>query len=840
MTGKLPDRARLDIPGVVNPVLPPHSNGSGSGSGHTSVTVMSYPDSYSLAPPRVVSIHAAQGPPDSPMQREQKVPERSMTESAQTAPQWNGHDIDNHPRMPYDYSNIPGRAASTPSRAPSAIPVPPPTVPTYSSSSSSRYHSSSSQSQPTGTASGAQYNLHTRSDHQTLVPQAEKGLSPAGGLHPHGHGAPSPSTLPPSSSAHLIEGGYTTSVPSSVPFQTSQGSSPKGHPTSSMAQGSSPKAHTSSHVPPQAQQPTYVARATSSNSNNSPSQRISHQVPGPTQGGLFPPPGAVARTPSNTSQSAAQGYSYQQPSPPHTGQGSYSPHNPPPQATAMYPPVQNNSTNSRSSYIPSNQQQASSTQPHSYSPSYSQSQPQHSSTYPYNTSTSSLHIALPPRSDVRPSPSIQPQPNQQYPVQASSSTQNVQYSNNPSAYSHADSQAQSQGVSSSSAYYASLNSHPSSSHQSLSNLGQPYNSTTTSSTQHLQQSAALYGNNSTTSRAPDPKSQQQYLAPKSPGPPAQRTGSIPPSHADIYDNSRTPRPTDYSLNQYPSGSSSLQPTSYLSVNPQATATNLNRLPEQTSRHVSDSSVSLNRQQVPHSSDVQSATPKVNVQQIPSTQPIVQPAPVRTQQDVVTSTSTRVALPGHTYNSSSRLQEFDSPPPLTPSTSSHESHEEILMTPSSLDPSKSEQQEVSVTIQRPEKKKPSGIFGIFRSTSKPSKEPREADESRDLDSRRLSTSGPSHRPEGGNKLRSMKPPPAANQPKADNVPVKESVKLTKPSPRHHIPPPIEIPPPSALALRLVSSKSKRYRTMSAASLEALDGTAVSVIHSFPKDGRLLIV
>ena len=43
---------------------------------------------------------------------------------------------------------------------------------------------------------------------------------------------------------------------------------------------------------------------------------------------------------------------------------------------------------------------------------------------------------------------------------------------------------------------------------------------------------------------------------------------------------------------------------------------------------------------------------------------------------------------------------------------------------------------------------------------------------------------------------------------------------------HIPPPIAIPQhPSAY--RLFSSKSKRYRAMSSASMEALDGTAVSI-------------
>lgn len=652
-------------------------------------------------------------------------------------------------------------------------------------------------------------------------------------LSPHGLGAPPFSTPMHSlSSVYQAENGYTSSsVPPSVPHQVSQGNSPKGHAASTNAtqnQGTSPKSYNTSQVPSQAQLPTSVSRAASNNSNNSPSQRTLPQVAGASQGGLFPPPGAVSRTPSNNSQVTMPGYSYQQGPQPSSTQGHYAMQHPAVQATTMYSSAQNSSAASRSSFIPSNQQQHvtpahSQPQPHS--------QPQHSSSYPYSTSNVSLQNVL-PRSDVRSSPSMSSQQQQQqYPMHPSSSSQNVHYSSNPSTYSHADThtQPQTQGVSSASVYYASLSSHPSS-HTASANAAQPPNPAAASS-QQSHPSAPMYNNTSSRALETKPPQQQQPPSAQKVSTPQQPTGEVPSYASDGYESSRTPRPYDYPSNQRPP-SSSYQATSYLTATaPQPTSV---KSPEPTSRHVSDSSVSVNRQQTPHQADVPSAaTPRSSVMQMPATQSITQPTPVRSQQDSAASTATRVALPGLASNRpSSRLQEFDSPPPLTPSTSSHESHEEILMTPSSLDTAKVEQQEVSVSIQRPEKKKAGGIFGMFRSTSKSPKEPRELDESKEheheQDSRRTHTPGPSQRPEGGNKLRSTKVPPAAaaNPLKAEAVPVKEPAKLTKASARH-VPPPIAIPP-NALAVRLVSSKSKRYRTMSAASLEALDGTAVSAM------------
>lgn len=651
-------------------------------------------------------------------------------------------------------------------------------------------------------------------------------------LSPHGLGAPPISTPMHSSNSGLqAENGYTSSsMPTSAPHQVSQGNSPKGYTASTNTtqnQGNSPKSYNTSQVPSQAQLPTSVSRAASNNSNNSPSQRTLPQVAGVSQGGLFPPPGAVSRTPSNNSQVTMPGYSYQQGPQSQSTQGHHTMQNPAVQAIAMYSSAQNSSAASRSSFVPSNQQQHvlsahSQPQPHS--------QPQHSSSYPYSTSTVSLQNVL-PRSDVRSSPSMSSQQQQQqYPMHPSSSSQNVHYSSNPSTYSHADThtQPQAQGVSSASAYYASLSSHPSS-YTASANAAQPPNPTAASS-QQPHPSTPMYNN--TGSRSLETKSPQQQQPPSSAqkaSTPQQPTGEVHSYPSDGYETSRTPRPYDYPSNQY-SSSSSHQATSYLMATaPQPTSV---KSPEPTSRHVSDSSVSLSRQQTPHQADLPSAaTPKSSVLQMLTTQSIAQPTPVRSQQDIAASTATRVALPGLASNRpSSRLQEFDSPPPLTPSTSSHESHEEILMTPSSLDTAKVEQQEVSVSIQRPEKKKAGGIFGMFRSTSKSPKESRELDESKEHEheheSRRTLTPGPSQRPEGGNKLRSMKLPPAAaaNPLKAETVPAKESAKLTKASARH-VPPPIAIPP-HALAVRLVSSKSKRYRTMSAASLEALDGTAVS--------------
>ena len=156
-----------------------------------------------------------------------------------------------------------------------------------------------------------------------------------------------------------------------------------------------------------------------------------------------------------------------------------------------------------------------------------------------------------------------------------------------------------------------------------------------------------------------------------------------------------------------------------------------------------------------------------------------------------------------------------------------------MTPSSLDPAKgaAQPQRMSISIQRPEEPpRKKSLFGLFRSKSREARD-REALESGDV--ARQQPPGPSQRAVGTNKLRSTRQPFGSAAAAAAGLNSKpdsgqENARLEKP-----IPPPITIPPPSAFALAEMSPsrfhsvrvKTKRYRTMSSASVEALDGTAV---------------
>lgn len=206
----------------------------------------------------------------------------------------------------------------------------------------------------------------------------------------------------------------------------------------------------------------------------------------------------------------------------------------------------------------------------------------------------------------------------------------------------------------------------------------------------------------------------------------------------------------------------------------------------------------------------------------------------------------------------QAQDRDVPPPLTPSNSSRESHEEILMTPSSLDVSRTQ----TVTIQRSDsqrsEKKRTGIFGVFRSNTKTKSSLKSTTsvvvEQRPAEGRR-SVSGPAENVapaenfglgyNGGARLSRISSTPAeamgggatgatgsAGGPQTTQRPAGAAA-ASNPNrqSRSHgsrpVPPPIAIPLQShSIPYRLFTSKSKRYRTMSSASMEALDGTAVS--------------
>ena len=189
---------------------------------------------------------------------------------------------------------------------------------------------------------------------------------------------------------------------------------------------------------------------------------------------------------------------------------------------------------------------------------------------------------------------------------------------------------------------------------------------------------------------------------------------------------------------------------------------------------------------------------------------------------------------------------DSPPPLTPS-SSRESHEEILMTPASLDQTRGQVDVHTPTdsTHRSEKKK-GGLLRLFRSSSTKSnkeKEIRDRLEPKEQDARNKQVPGPGlqrdqqAQAESLNKPRSVRPPTivlTAAEPESNPIPPNTgSMPMTKQTSRasRHVPPPISIPAPEAIPFRLFSSKSRRYRTMSAASMEAVDGTAVSASSSY---------
>ena len=206
-------------------------------------------------------------------------------------------------------------------------------------------------------------------------------------------------------------------------------------------------------------------------------------------------------------------------------------------------------------------------------------------------------------------------------------------------------------------------------------------------------------------------------------------------------------------------------------------------------------------------------------------------------------SSQAPTPGQATRSGP-ANDSDSPPGLTPS-SSKESLDEVLMTPASLHPGRVQAQPSSSsstdTLQRTEKKK-GGFLSMFRSTSKQGKERGERGKEKELNEENLKgvnvkaevrayeaktplpyASQARSRPESIFKGRSRRPASIMDvfAPQTSN-----STKATKPA--KHVPPPIAIPSNLQQYQRLVSNKTKHYRSVSIASQEALDGTAVCLV------------
>ena len=829
---RLPDRARTD---------PVTTRDSVFGSSHTTFTTAPWTQPQPQPLPhsvqaKLVTIHAAQGPPDhaslqKPIPAMPSTTEQNpVTSSASILPGLDGHTrISSHDysmRYGETYTSPYNASASASQHISSSVPQ---VAPSHTSSSSSRQHASTPQSQRmssmnvTNSMSSAQHTPPTRPDlHDSPTGKNVTSPGASGLLSPQSFGPQQMSVPVPSNSSH----DQARSVPNTSP------SAPQTYMyATSQTKGGSPKSQNSGHGngSPHVPQPGYVSRASSNNSTHS-VQRATLQVPSTSQSGAYSI-GMVARTPSSASQTTENGASQHLHAPPPT-QSRYSSSVPTASGTSMYSSGQNTST-SRAPYTPLsasfNQQTASS--------AHSSSQlPSSASSYPNNIPN--VQNAL-PRSDIRSPPVSAPNSasanHQQYSTHPPPRN-SVQYSNSASAYAQLYSQQSQTHASSQSNYATSSNSHPHPSHNDglYSSSSGPSASNMLSS-QPSQSSATVY-NNLSSPRSPDPTHRTSYTVPRSAGY-QQGISQVVYSHID---SSKTPRPSDVMSNTIQTSSGPYQPSAYTSVNTPTAASF--KSPDLQSRGGSSAQYVTSTRQTSYAHDPTTPgppltpTPAMNAS---SSQTIAQPTPIRSQ-NAATSTSTRVAVAGYTsgQNADNRLQDFDSPPPLTPSSTS--SHEEILMTPSSLDPAKGQPQEVSVTIQRPEKKK-GGLFGLFRSNSR-SRERREDEPSNDPESSRLQTSGPVHRSDsGGNKLVRLSRQATATPSSAPAVmatgmqsrtePVNNPgpVKLTKPS--KHIPPPISIPPPQVLQYRILSSKSKRYRTMSAASLEALDGTAVSSKLSF---------
>ena len=244
-------------------------------------------------------------------------------------------------------------------------------------------------------------------------------------------------------------------------------------------------------------------------------------------------------------------------------------------------------------------------------------------------------------------------------------------------------------------------------------------------------------------------------------------------------------------------------------------------------------------QLPTSSSTQTLTPNPNGNSLYERPHSI----INTGVPAISTRNSGQVLPS---NTAPKYQDVESPPPLvsTPSSSSHNSLEEVLMTPASMDPARVQTQPQARTVDRSDsasqlsdrEKKKGGIFGLFRSNStKLIKDSKLRSTSKDPEPRRRqSTTSYEQRHEPVSNQRSARPssriiePDSSQLRTSTRMSMSHRITQTYSSSRvsKHIPPPIAIPQhPSAY--RLFSSKSKRYRAMSSASMEALDGTAVSI-------------
>ncbi|KAI5123371.1 hypothetical protein M0805_001792 [Coniferiporia weirii] len=809
------------------------------GSGHTTVSMTQWPEPFhpAMQSSKLVSIYASQGPPDrTPARSTQKLEssaqaaERPTTGLSFSHPSANGYGglgrSSAQDRPSYRPPTTVPEHASTPVLT--SVPRPQSglsALPQAPSAVSLRHYMMSSQPQPPMNST----------THTTLTPDPDQHLrSDSGGMPSHvrtmvsGTSSQPPSAISPDpmSSAH-VSYDRSSIVPTAVLSQ-GIGFGSSSHPFVEVA-----GAQEAPQVAGQIQQPASVSRAASNNSTRSPKLRDSSQLPIPSSNDALPAmsaPRAVSDE-SGATETGGSRQPHSQPTQTHQGV----PHSqqqvfPAAPAAPMYSSLLNSST-SRASHDPS-------TTSHRHSvlltQSHSQSHPQPlPSNYAHSTSNQEIFSNRHEDSSIGPTAAHVPVSAAGF---ASQNSHNQQpYNQQPHPYSNVS-------------YNPSVNAH----HH-------------TQSQSHLQPELLMSstGHVNSTSHMPTSRAHPSHPTPPAVNPSSQNLSTVLSSQSvhpstTLYHNHFSPRPNDTPTQTRPQNSNDTpkpppqQNSSQVpypsgkapgpSPGPAASATYVTST-HQSGPFIDDSpsslglDISLDSLPPPNKPQPQQPPP-------PSGHSDAQPTHTRPR-SVIAATSTPMRVISQVYPPNynpARGQSTDIPPPLTPSNSSRDSHEEILMTPSSLDPSGTQPQEITVTLQRSEsqrsEKKKSGLFGLFRSNSK-SKEPKEAKEQAGPRGYRTRRQTPAaQRTESVNQPRPTRQPlgtaEAATKPtKADPVAAERHVK--HPRTQKHVPPPIAIPP-HPIPYRLFTSKSKRYRTMSSASLEALDGTANNTVVGSPTSSR----
>lgn len=472
-----------------------------------------------------------------------------------------------------------------------------------------------------------------------------------------------------------------------------------------------------------------ISRNPSANSHHSPGQVATLQIPGLQHG----PVGGVARTPSNNSQHTETAtprppsvIAIHPPAPPLASHSSAS----------MYPSAQNSSPASRSSHVP-----PVSSAPASVSQSASHSHPNHGS----NNFTPASASALASAHENASVQNALSRTSSNIPALHQNTQTQLHSYPNPVHANHHASQSSPQDI------YAAME---------LS--------------QHQPTSSAMHHSTSN-HRSTDHTAQAQAYAGRS---------SSNGIHTQANANGNSPRMTgpERSTRLHDGGAiADAQPISTSQFTTSSTGSPSHR--SQPSSTGATAGSSLIRSTNISSS---SAAPAVPPGFTPPTGqpsraysqttglPVMQPSPIALSRSQDVAPSTRVPMNGSTSIptptlANMRVPDRDSPPPLTPS-SSPSSLDEVLMTPSLLDPAKgsSQPQQITVTMERPENpKKKSGIFGLFRSSS--TKSPKDArelrEEMKEMKHHRSQASGPGpgsgpstqpHKSEGA-KLRSSRHP-----------------------------------------------------------------------------------